>query len=416
MKILFKINSLQIKAAFLALGLASSALLGQSVSGPKAGVANPVNSPAGVLTPGTNPTPVGVLVDGAGSRGALLRDPGSITVVRARDRNNVDRKYAYVTSLANNALEIVDVTDSADPKHLGSISHGWNGASLSEPTCVAVEGSYAYVTSRHGSSLEIIDVSDPTKPAHKSSLRHREDGASLNHPQSVVVATKNGRKYAYVVSLVYLTKQYALEIVDVSDPGNPVHHGKVSYGSFTESDDIDDILSGSIRIVGDYAYVLSYTSDSLHIIDVSDPGKPILKGFLKDSENIKYPMHLVVVDNYAYVSFTRYSENLSECVAIVDVRNPEKPKYVGALEIISRGDKGSITGMAVMGNSLCVSTNSKLVVYDRAQPTRPQYVGSFDFTSYINGLSVLDSNAYVISLNPGIGALSVLDLSNPMSI
>ena len=94
----------------------------------------------------------------------------------------VSGNYAYVASFDSNALEIVDVSNPANPVHKGSISNGAGGALLNGPVSVYVSGNYAYVASMASNALEIVDVSNPANPVHKGSISNGAGGALLNNP------------------------------------------------------------------------------------------------------------------------------------------------------------------------------------------------------------------------------------------
>jgi hypothetical protein len=60
-----------------------------------------------------------------------------------------------------------------------------------------------------------------------------------------------------------------IEVLDISDPNNPIHTGSLqASGSIP--------LYGAYDLVknGNYLYVVSETSDSLTVIDVSTPTSP----------------------------------------------------------------------------------------------------------------------------------------------
>jgi DNA-binding beta-propeller fold protein YncE len=78
-----------------------------------------------------------------------------------------------------------------------------------------------------------------------------------------------------------------LEIIDISNPSNPVFKGNY------------DIYSGrDVQIVGNYAYVADDLS-GLQIIDISNPAAPSLKGNYGTSS---YARDVQIVGNYAYVA------------------------------------------------------------------------------------------------------------------
>ena len=198
--------------------------------------------------------------------------------------------YAYVASSGSNALEIVDVTNPAAPYHKGSISDGTNGARLNGARSVYVSGNYAYVASAGSNALEIVDVTNPAAPVHRGSILDTGNplGALLSNPQSVYVAGN----YAYVASY----GSNALEIVDVTTPTAPVHRGSIYNGQGGA------LLSSpqSVYVAGNYAYVASYGSNALEIVDVTNPAVPVHKGSLSNTL-LQYPMDVAVSDSYAHV-------------------------------------------------------------------------------------------------------------------
>ncbi len=118
----------------------------------------------------------GSLTDGSGSA-PFLNNPNNVFVTG---------NYAYIASAGSNALEIVDVSNPANPVHRGSIVHGSGGALLNNPYSIFVAGNYAYITSAGSNALEIVDVSNPASPVHRGSIVHGSGGALLNNPYGVL--------------------------------------------------------------------------------------------------------------------------------------------------------------------------------------------------------------------------------------
>ena len=219
----------------------------------------------------------------------------------------VSGNYAYVASAGSNALEIVDVSNPANPVHKGSIQDGTGGAFLNNPYGVFVSGNYAYVTSAGSNALEIIDVTDPANPIHKSSI---VDGGGfvpcLSLPSSVYVSGN----YAYVASL----GSNALEIVNVTDPSSPVHVGRLDDGGGIAPFLYDP---RSVYVSGNYAYVASTGDNSLEIVDVTDAANPAHKGSIQDGNGgalLKKPYSIFVSGSYAYVA-----SHDSSALEIVDI-------------------------------------------------------------------------------------------------
>ena len=86
----------------------------------------------------------------------------------------------------------------------------------------------------------------------------KQDNIYLNGAKSVYITGK----YAYVASVI----SDSLTIIDISDPNNPTETGVIVNGSGATA------LNGAISVYvsGKYAYVASSVSDSLSIIDISN--------------------------------------------------------------------------------------------------------------------------------------------------
>jgi tetratricopeptide (TPR) repeat protein len=174
-----------------------------------------------------NPTELGQFDDGGSAQGVYIS--GTI---------------AYVAD-GEDGLEIIDVSDPANPTELGQFDDGGSAHG------VYVSGTVAYVADR-GDGLEIIDVSDPANPTE---LGQFDDGGSA---YGVYVSGT----VAYVAD-----GGDGLEIIDVSDPANPTELGQFDYGGSAH----DVYVSGTVAYLAD-------GWNSLEIINVSDPANPTKLG------------------------------------------------------------------------------------------------------------------------------------------
>jgi hypothetical protein len=349
-----------------------------------------------LLTPvNVNPVHKGSIINGAG--GALLNDPNSVYV---------SGNYAYVASSNSNALEIVDVSNPANPVHKGCItdnSISGSGALLNDPVSVYVSGNNAYVASSNSNALEIVDVSNPANPVHKGSIVDGTGGARLNDPVSVYVSGN----YAYVASL----GSDALEIVDVSNPANPVHKGSIVDGAGGAR--LND--PHSVYVSGNYAYVASYDSNALEIVDVSNPASPVHKGSIVDGAGgalLAHTESVYVSGNYAYVVSSG-----SNALEIVDVSNPASPVHKGSIVDGAGGARLQWPlSIYVSGNYAYIASwqSEALEIVDISNPANPVHKGSIvDGTggALLNtphSVYVSGNYAYVGSV--GSNALEIVDV------
>nr|WP_319375094.1 PGF-pre-PGF domain-containing protein [uncultured Methanoregula sp.] len=350
-----------------------------------------------------SPTHTGSIADGGGGgSGALLTHPYSVYVVG---------NYAYVASKGSNALEIVNISDPADPTHEGSIEDGSSsgtGVMLDNPYSVYVVGNYAYVTSSGSSALEIVDISNPASPSHAANFPDGTGGARMSTPYGVYVSGN----YAYVTSY----GNSALEIVDISSPTSPSHAANFPDGAGGA------LLStpNGVYISGDYAYVASAGSGALEIVNISNPASPTHKGSISNGGGggsgalLNSPYSVYVLGNYAYVASAG-----SDALEIVDISNPASPSHKGS---ISNGDGGALLnhpqGVYVSGNYAYVASRSSnaLEIVDISNPASPTHKASIvngaggALLSEPFGVYVSGTYAYVAAKSSN--ALEIVDIGN----
>jgi outer membrane protein assembly factor BamB len=320
-----------------------------------------------------------------GAGGALLDGAHGVFVKGTR---------AYVASTTSDALEIIDVSNPASPSHLASVANGAGGALLDGAWSVYVYGNYAYVASRDSNALEIINIANPSSPAHVASVVNGTGGyLNLGSPSGVFVANNsaNQRTYAYVVS----TGTNSLQIVDVTNPATPLKNGNISN---TDAAKGNMSAPRSIYVSGNYAYIASGLSNGLEIVDISNQWSPKHVGFIANGTGgalLNNPYSIQVVGNYAYIA--SYGSNALE---IIDITNPRAPKHKGKLVNGAGGARllNPVT-LAVSGIYAYVGDQESnyLEVIDVSNPAAPVHKGSLSFGAGYrpNGIFVSGNSVYV---------------------
>jgi hypothetical protein len=88
---------------------------------------------------------------------------------------------------------------------------------------------------------------------------------------------------------------------------------------------------------------IAYSSNSLTVFDLSDPAKPVEKGFLR-SDQLYGPNRLVMIGNKAYII-----NSINDALAEVDLSVPQKP----TLRYVARSWRlKKVYGMAAKGGLL----------------------------------------------------------------
>jgi prepilin-type N-terminal cleavage/methylation domain-containing protein len=349
-----------------------------------------------------HPTQKGVIYDDSANGGAILYGAGSVKVVD---------NYAYVVSFNSSALEVVDVTDPANPIHKSNISDGQGGASLLWPDSVFISGNYAYLVSNGSNALEIVDITHPDALTHKGSLAN--NNAKFNAPHGIYVSGN----YAYVASYT----GNSLQIVDISNPANPIPRGSI----VSSSTPFTIPLSGpfSLSVSGNYAYIASQSSNALEIVNVSNPNNPTQEGYLlkgagTSTPNLSQPYSVFVSGNYAYVSG---GLGTSGTLEVVNISSSTHPVHSG---VIKNGGSVSLNaprGVSVSGNYAYVAsfTGNAIEIVDISSSTNPTHVtsigngqggGAGALLNTPNSIFISGIYAYVVGNN---NVLEILDITSP---
>ncbi|MBI2924511.1 MAG: hypothetical protein HYY24_02270 [Verrucomicrobia bacterium] len=173
--------------------------------------------------------------------------------------------YAYLIDLepsfseggAGEGLVVIDISDPANPRRVGSYSH-IVPSQYGGPDTVAVAGHYVYVADC-SAGLLVIDVSDPANPRRAGG--YRTSGCALG----VAVAGTYALLSDWNVGLL---------VLDISDPTNPQHVG----GYFLRGSACDFAVLDNRFLVATGAGVWAF--------DISNPASPEPVGGYSSSQAI----------------------------------------------------------------------------------------------------------------------------------
>ena len=279
------------------------------------------------------------------------------------------RAYAVVAASGDDGVQIIDVTDPASPRAVSSVADEpgssrnkfsmLDGASGVE-IFVKDSKTYALVSSWDDDGFQVIDITNPASPAPadrghdgnrcSTAARYSALGGAL---ASDTLAF-NGRLYA----LVAANFDDGLQVVDVTDPERLVVEGAVfdELGGFSE---LTAPISAHAAEIGgrEYVFVASYQhytqvingedfgmGGGVQIVDVTDPSSPRAAAALGHSDRSQFDLLHGVrgIDTFSkgtrtYAIITAelphghdYPSNDKGAFTIVDVTNPERPRFMAA--------------------------------------------------------------------------------------
>ena len=201
----------------------------------------------------------------------------------------VSGSYAYLSEF--NHFEIVDISNPLAPVLVGSSTLTGFGSD------VALRGDYAFVADG-GSGMQVIDISDPAHPAVV--------GSYLTSSSVGSVAVQGS--YAY---LARSSAPYVFEAVDIGNPLVPV-----LAGSWTSANPIYDLA-----VSGSSAYLATTGTRGLQIVDISNPGNPspsnsVDLGF--NGRSVEVNGDFVLIGDFDVAK-----------VQVLNVRDPVNPRIIG---------------------------------------------------------------------------------------
>ena len=342
--------------------------------------------------------------------------------------------YALVASYLDNAVQIIDVTDPANPVPAAAIHDGEGGfEALAGGNVVAVTkiggSTYALVASYLDNAVQIIDVTDPANPVPAAAIHDGEGGfEALAGPFDIEVIEVSGSTYALVACWL----DGAVQIIDVTDPANPVpaaaiHDGE---GGF-------EALAGAISIAttttqdGTYALVAAFTDNAIQVVDVSDPAAPVPAGVIADGFGLSQPSHIdtATISGGTFAIVASYAKSY---VQMIDVSDPAAPLQTAVMRDDEDGFDALLTAsrvevVAASGSTYVLVSgfnDNAVQVIDATDPAAPVPAGVIaDGEDGFDGLEGASSMAtvtvsdrtYVLVTGYTDDAVQIIDMTDPLA-
>ena len=267
------------------------------------------------------PVPVAGLTDGEGGFD-VLGFSSSIAAAKIGEGY-----YALVAATEDNGIQIIDITDPANPSPKSAVTNATAGfGAMEDPAHIEVTkiGSAHYaLVSDYSSVFHVINVTDPGSPAYVTGLTDDEDGLNLDTPEDFALANIDGTTYAMVIVL----NDSILQMIDLSDPANPVAAGFAGSDADGFGIPFEDVASAEIG-GRHYALTASAYSEDIQIIDVTNPD--ILYPTATFTESLDAPQAVEVMESRGahYALVVGILDNGVGSLAVINVTDPTRPSLV----------------------------------------------------------------------------------------
>lgn len=348
-------------------------------------------------------------------------------------------------------LQIIDISTPENPAIIGSVNTSGEGSAISlsgnnifmadgysglqvievsKPTSIfigsvatstwvqgiAISGNYAYVTEGGalGPGVTTIDISDPFQPVVVDELNanycydiHIQDNyayiarssdgllildiTSKASPRIAGTYDYPGspREVAVSGTTVGLADGPTLQIIDVSNPENPVFIASLDPDPASNSDALGVAASGNtICIIGD-------TSAGMRVIDVSDPKNSVMS----DKIDVGYAQAVLVSGDYAYVG--GYNK-----MSVVDINPRHTGDYMTLIGAVDTTD--SVENITMAGNYIYLAIGKQgIQTIDITDPSKPITIGVMNTFSDAKDVAVSGKTAFVADYFSGLAIFPI---------
>jgi hypothetical protein len=277
-------------------------------------------------------------------------------------------------------VQVINIADPANPFIVTRIE------TSDDARGIVVEDGLAYVGDQYHGDIVILDVSDPTSPQIISTSE----------------AWGNSEALVKAGDCLYVAGAYqGMDIIDVSDPENPIHMPLA-----------DMCPTSFVAVSGNYLYVNTACGGSndeldyrLRIYDVTDPSAPILLSVFEDFIGNVWS-DMIIVDGVLYMN--EYDDDHNNTLLLLDLSDPANPVRSGTLPIefkaISFNREGNLLYSAKSGGT------GGMAVIDVTDPFSPALIG--DWTEAVGTFKAARRDNYLFVTDTGFG-LRVVDVTNP---
>ena len=273
-------------------------------------------------------SPVAVAAIADGTNYPNLASGYAITTVQMGNLH-----YALVASFSDNGVQIINITDPASPSPVAALNDGATYTELlgaySITTTQIGDSHYALVAGKSDDGVQIINITDPASPAPTAALRLGQTYPALRLPISVTTVQIGDSHYALTTS----SRVSAIQIIDITDPARPSPVAALTDGQAYP--ELEGAYSITTTRIGDshYALVAADGDDGVQIIDITDPASPSPVAALTDGQ--AYPelegAHSITTTRIGDSHYALVASIHDDGVQIIDITDPASPSPVAAL-------------------------------------------------------------------------------------
>ena len=207
---------------------------------------------------------------------------GNLDYPRAIDYHMIGSKhYIFVSTINTDGIMIIDVSDVTAPLFVSytddtnvnfdkiANSYGLKAWTIGGAVYLAVASYSSNTATDGGNGVQIMDVSDPANPKFAASMVDGSDNfRCLNNPWGVDMIDVNGVPFLFVAAV----SDDCMQVIDMTDPEDPV-----AAFAYTDMFDVNSYMNNPRYVKAFevnnryYAAVNALSDRTITVVDVTDP-------------------------------------------------------------------------------------------------------------------------------------------------
>ena len=309
--------------------------------------------------------------------------------------------YAIVSSVRDNAIQIINLTNPASPAPVASLADtapAKLGGAIGVDTFTIAGRTYAAVAADADDAIQIIDLTNPARPAAAGNLTDTAP-ARLDGATGVDTFTIAGRTYAAVAA----NEDDAIQIINLTNPARPAPVASLTDTTLTEFG--GPVGVDTFTITGrTYAAVAADTDDAIQIIDITNPARPAPITSLANTALTKLGgatgVDTFTITGRTYAVVTAHDDN---AIQIVDLANPARPAPIASLTDTALTELHGATGVDTFTTAnrtyaaVAATTDDGIQIIDLTNPARPAPVANLTDTALTELDGALDVEIFTIA-------------------
>jgi hypothetical protein len=202
-------------------------------------------------------------------------------------------------------------------------------------------------------------------------------------------------------NLAYVAMAQGLVVMDIADPAHPQQLGELYLSGIPQQLVVEDSM----------AYVLSYFTGQMHVVDVSNPAQPVRRSGFGSGE---FAYCIAVRSRYVYLGIPNVPAGV---LRIVNATNPDALSYRDTTMGFIGRTAATADTLLLIGATPRVGPSRTLKIFSVADPAYPRQIGEVAVpgsSSNTGGIRVVGTKAYLAVLDTGVVEVDIADPTQPI--